>query len=371
MIYLKFVDDWQLADVITHPAPHHADEIFATVMLARALGLNEWSYHLSVYRTRDMDIVQKASERVHDRHWPIICDIGGKYDFVRGMYDHHQADFSFRRDGDKFSLKGVKYATAGLVWKTYGISVAKTYCRGSIKSNPSDVEWQNIARMVDEKLISGIDGFDNGEFEDDQMMSVSSLIQLFNTNEDEFPPVDGHTYDKMKLEDCDFSRACKVADLILERAVMYAVAVETNRKEIEFAIGQLDENDKFIVLNKPYSTWREVILDISAKANKHDLSPEESTISKIAAGLCFCIFPQKGEAGNWCVQAIPPNKNELTMQRLPFPLSWRGLRGADLIRATGVEDAISCHLGGFFALAGSRGGAIELAWKASSYQISA
>ena len=49
-----------------------------------------------------------------------------------------------------------------------------------------------------------------------QRGSIPSLIQLFNTNEDEFPPVDGQTYDKMEAEDRDFSRACKIADLILE-----------------------------------------------------------------------------------------------------------------------------------------------------------
>ena len=69
-------------NVITHPAPHHADEVFAVAMLSFVLK------DVRVFRTRDPEEIKKANKNI------IICDVGGKYDSDNNKFDHHQADFN-------------------------------------------------------------------------------------------------------------------------------------------------------------------------------------------------------------------------------------------------------------------------------------
>ena len=44
-----------------------------------------------------------------------------------------------------------------------------------------------------------------------------------------------------------------------------------------------------------------------------------------------------------------------------LPVSWAGLKDADLQKVTGVSDAVFCHRGLFLAVAKSKEGAIKLA----------
>jgi uncharacterized UPF0160 family protein len=44
-----------------------------------------------------------------------------------------------------------------------------------------------------------------------------------------------------------------------------------------------------------------------------------------------------------------------------FPDSWAGKRDAELVKATGVADAIFCHNNRFMMVAGSKEGALALA----------
>ena len=77
-----------VADGITHAAPHHADEVFATVMLARCYKRPLFY----VYRTRDRELAQEIGA-------PYVYDIGGEFDPKRGRFDHHQPNFNERRNG--------------------------------------------------------------------------------------------------------------------------------------------------------------------------------------------------------------------------------------------------------------------------------
>ena len=370
MARIAIVGNWLDANVITHPAPHHADEVFATVMLARVFGNVEDGFSINVYRTRDPEIIAKATgkaiyseitadERAEQR---AVCDIGGVYDPRNRLFDHHMADFRLDRypHGDK--KEGVKYATSGLIWKEYGVDIAYTFGVG-MPEVLDQKKLESIARTVDHNLIEGIDAFDNGELEDNGQMSVSTLIQLINARDDEetvpYDRVPGAT----TQDDHDFLLACNTAELILERAVKQAISIESAREDILEAIRDTYEK-QYIVLGMPCDAWRDIILELSAERHDYPLDDEALEDIEKARKIKFCVYPSKNCMGVWCVQAVPPGQYRLTEQRKPFPEHWWGLSNEAFIRASGVRGALCCHPGGFFATARTRTGAIILAEKA-------
>ena len=68
--------------------------------------------------------------------------------------------------------------------------------------------------------------------------------------------------------------------------------------------------------------------------------------------------------GQWCLQSGRDDNNDFESDRIKLPESWRGLRNEELEGVSGVKDAIFCHRGGWFAVAGSKEGALLMAQKA-------
>ena len=85
--------------IATHSGKFHADDVWAVAVLDIMFPDCE------LVRTRDPQRIEAADFAV---------DVGGIWDPLSGRFDHHQKDFSGARQS------GVVYASAGLVWKTYG-----------------------------------------------------------------------------------------------------------------------------------------------------------------------------------------------------------------------------------------------------------
>lgn len=62
-------------NAVTHTAPHHADEVFATAMLAIL-------FPVELYRTRDQAIIDNTNA--------IVYDVGGEFNPKKKRFDHHQ-----------------------------------------------------------------------------------------------------------------------------------------------------------------------------------------------------------------------------------------------------------------------------------------
>ena len=298
-----------LVNAITHTAPHHGDEVFATAMLS-------FLFPLHVYRTRDQELI----DSLMGTPGYIIYDVGGVYNPALGAYDHHGRDFHAKRDD------GILYSSAGLIWRDYGVAVVM-----SISPDLKAAQAQVVVDKIDSILIRGIDARDNGASEEVDEMTVSDVVSSFNPNwDDESDPDDG------------FVEACEFARMVLEREVKAVASVLRGVYFVERAIA--DSNGAYIILERYVGGWIETVLKShNPKAN----------------GLLYCVFCAKN--GDWSVQAIPPSFDRLLGQRKPFPESWRGLRDGDLVSASGVETATFCHNAGFFAVAKTRGDAIALA----------
>lgn len=306
MMNLELVNAAAQATAVTHPAPHHGDETVALAILALIEG------RVDVYRTRNPKEIEEAVEA-----GSYIVDVGGVYNPEKGRFDHHQRDFAEVR------ADGTKYSSAGLLWKEYGADacVALTGC--------TLAQAEEAAELVDEMLIKGIDAADYGNRLDGQM-SVSLAVSVLNPNWDE------------SADDEAFVEACQLVYLVLTRTIKSCVAQVKGRDAVEEAIRASE--DGIMVLPQFIGGWIQTVL---------------TTAESEAGNLLYGVF--RNLQGQWSCQAIPPSAEAPQAQRKPLPEAWRGLSGAALAEATGVEDAVFCHAGGFICGARSQEGAMKLA----------
>lgn len=297
-------------NAITHTAPHHADEVFATAMLAIL-------FPVELHRTRDQAIIDSTNA--------IVYDVGGEFDPARRRFDHHQKGFSEIRPD------GITYSSAGLIWREYGVEIIKKL--GEAKEIDDEMALE-VVSYVDNALIRGIDARDNGQGEKGDSMSVSSVISTFNA-----------LWDEDEDADACFVKACEIAGMILEREVKVAISSACGRKLIADQIKAAD--GAVLIMDKFIGGWLEEVV---------------TSDDPKATNLLYAVFP--AISGDWNIQAIPPTIDDIMSQRKPFPEGWRGLRDEELVRASGVETAIFCHMAGFFAVAETKEDAISLAKKA-------
>ncbi len=285
--------------IATHDGSFHADEVFAIA----ALGL--LSDPVDVVRTRDRDALAQADLRV---------DVGFRDDASTGDFDHHQRDF------DRARRNGVRYASFGLVWREFGVRV----CEGD----------QDVADSVDETLVQPVDANDTGQqltqslIDGVRPMTVNAIIGGFNARWDEtLTP---------EQERERFDAAVGLAQGILVREAASAASGRRSERLVREAIAAAA--DPRVVELPVDAPWKQVLV------------PE-------AADALFVIYPKRQGFG---LEAVPRELGSFRNRR-DLPAAWAGLEGADLVAATGVEEALFCHAKRFLAVAQSRAGIMRLA----------
>jgi uncharacterized UPF0160 family protein len=285
--------------IATHDGSFHADEVFAVA----ALSLRDEP--VEVVRTRDRDALARADLRV---------DVGFRHDPATGDFDHHQRDFDVARPN------GVRYASFGLVWREFGAQVCG--------------DDQEVADTVDATLVAPVDANDTGQRLTEALidgvhpMTINGVIGGFNARWDEtLTP---------EQERARFDAAVALARGILEREVAAAASGRRSQRMVREAIA--DASDPRIVMLPVNAPWKQVLV------------PE-------AADALFVIYPKRQGFG---LEAVPRELGSFENRR-DLPAGWGGLEGAELVAATGVEDALFCHAKRFLAVAGSRAGIQRLA----------
>jgi len=285
--------------VITHSGNFHVDDVFAVAVLDMVLG-GEYT----LIRTRDVEIIQTGD---------YVVDVGGEYDSVRNRFDHHQ------EGGGGVRENGIPYSSLGLVWKKYGT----TLC-GS----------PEVAGIIDKNICVSIDAGDNG-------------VETFTpTREDIFPyglhSINNAFRPTWKEEQYDYDvgfRAMLVcAKKILEREIAHARDEREGEVLAEEAY-QRAEDKRIIILDGHY--------------------PYENVLSKHFESL-YVVKPDHQNGGRWKVKTIRDDPRSFA-DRKPFPSSWAGKMGDNLVAVSGVSDATFCHNKLFIVGANSKEGAIALA----------
>ncbi|WP_028485436.1 MYG1 family protein [Hydrogenovibrio halophilus] len=250
-----------------------------------------------VVRTRDPDVIGQAD---------LVLDVGAEYDPERGRFDHHQNSFTLARED------GTPYATAGLIWSHFGLPILE-------KTSLETEEQRRYARQwVDNKLINDIDAVDNGLYADSPRPSVSMIIGMMNASSSD---------DEAQQAEA-FEKAVTLAGEILTNFINAAVKEASALPSLQAALEKLEDGVMVLDEALPYK----------------DFIRHYPQVRRV-------VYP-KGEEGYgvYCNQA----HNHL-------PERFRGLRGQDLIDATGFEDAIFCHKTGFMCVMGEFDSAMAMA----------
>ncbi|HEY4495737.1 MAG TPA: MYG1 family protein [Candidatus Paceibacterota bacterium] len=293
--------------IITHNGNFHADDVFGVAALL--INFAKEKKEPKIIRTRDPETVKTGD---------IVLDVGGEYDEGQNRFDHHQIGGVGKR------TNGVPYASFGLIWKKFGMAICGN---------------QEVANLVDKNLVQFIDAADNGVGQlklfvaETYPYTIDKAVDIFNPS----------WRDEKRDFDDWFFRAVNFASGVLQREIQLAKEILESEKIVEQAYN--DATDKrIIVLDKQYH-WEEII-------NRH---PEP----------IFVINPKLGEGDTivWRVGAIRDSQANF-VNRKDFPVDWGGKRDEDLVKVTGVTDALFCHNKLFVAYAKSKEGAIALAKKA-------
>lgn len=268
-----------------------------------ALGLVDGP--VEIIRTRDPEALRRAEVRV---------DVGFRHDPATGDFDHHQRDF------DQSRGNGVRYAAFGLVWREFGARI----CDGD----------QEVADAVDATLVQAIDANDTGQqlsqplIDGVRPITVSGVIGGFNARWDEsLSPEE---------ERRRFDAAVQLARDIVSREVATAASGRRSVRLVRQAIAAApDPRVVELPVNAP---WKQILV------------PE-------ADDALFVIYPKRQGFG---LEAVPRELGSFENRR-SLPAAWGGLEGADLVAATGVQDALFCHAKRFLAVARTHAGIWRLA----------
>ena len=284
--------------IVTHNGKFHADDVCAVAALS--LVIDE---PIEIIRTRDPEIINTAD---------FVVDVGGIFDPEKQRFDHHQ------EGGAGVRPNGIPYAAFGLIWKSYGEKLS-----GDLSS---------VAEIIDTKFVQPLDAVDNGvDIESKKFEGISSYG--FDSVVDAFVS----TWKEVDRDmDSVFRDLVEFAKALIAREIMQARAKEEARIFVEEAYSK-SEDKRIIVVDEPY-TMRAVLAS----------HPEP----------LFFVRPQYD--GTWSIGTVRDDLSSFK-NRKSFPHTWGGKKGDELAQISGVEDAIFCHRGLFFASAKSKEGAIQLA----------
>ena len=290
--------------ILTHSGTFHADDVFASVVLAAALRAPR------LVRSREPQAIASAD---------IVFDVGGVYDPEAGRYDHHMRDRPLRPDGV------TPYSSVGLVWRDFGRAALSRLAEGI---GPDEVEpvWADI----DAGIVVAIDRADNGVAPVGPG-HLSLLVEAFNP-----------AWDGAQDFDAAFVQAAAFAKGILLRACRGALAEVRAEALVRVAAGAAPD-PRILVLDRKL--------------------PWERAVH--AGGLdrtLFIIYPNEG-ATAWYCRTVPPEPGSFG-QRLGLPDAWRGLQDEAFRAVSGVEDGLFCHPAGFICGARSRESTVALAMEA-------
>jgi uncharacterized UPF0160 family protein len=258
--------------------------------------------NVKIIRTRDPKMFKKGD---------YVYDVGGEYNPDKKIFDHHQKEGAGKREN------GIPYASFGLVWKTYGEQICKN---------------KEVANKIDEKLVQAIDATDNGI----NLFDVKGNVAPYNIQDIlfAFRP----SWKEKQDNDSCFLGLLPFVVKIINREII------KTRDELEassFVKKAYDEaKDKKVIIIESNYPWGD-------------------TIEKYTEPLY--IVSTKNDL--WRAEAVRKDKNNFETRK-PFPESWAGKRDEEMVKETGVQDAVFCHNGRFLIVAKSKEGIMALVQKA-------
>ena len=301
--------------IATHDGSFHADETTACAILTF---LHENS---TIIRSRDEIELEKAD---------IVIDVSNKNDSKH--FDHHSKDFTLCRDN------GVKYATAGLMWKKFGKDyLKKVASTTSLKFTPSAKIIDMAFERIDREIMIPIDLNDNGQLtsyvhdlaspKTEGENEVLNRLSDFQSSTPDIP----YLVAMMNLpsqigqdQDKAFLQTVKILKTLLLSAAINAICTESGiAKVLDIYTG-----GQILIMHEKYP-WTQAVL------NYPDVFKD----------CLIAVYPDRNN--RWRVQSLPLSKAQRFTNRLPAPATWRGLNDKELDAATGLCNMTFIHKSGF------------------------
>lgn len=303
--------------IATHSGKFHADDVCAVTVLDIVFPGCE------IIRTRDPEKILRADFTV---------DVGGIWDPQSGRFDHHQKGFAGAR------VSGVVYASAGLVWKTYGARCVELLAEAHAGCRISDDQAQAIAYAIDSDLIQYLDMSDTGAARNAPgSYGLSATISGFNpTWLDEQQAAGADAADRLRLR--QFLRAMEFMADILVNAVKYRVGGLLAAEQVRQS--SVLEDGKLLFLTNGGLPWSSIVRNEMPK-------------------VLFVISHNIAER-RYMLHTVPAAVDTFEARK-DLPAAWAGLQGAELAAVTGVPDAVFCHNNLFIASAVSFEGMLRMA----------
>ncbi|CDZ56707.1 MYG1 family protein [Neorhizobium galegae] len=292
--------------LVTHSGGFHADELLSSVVLTRLFP------KARIVRSRAPEWITPGADR-------IIYDVGGAYDAVAQIFDHHQRGAPLRDDGQP-------YSSFGLVWKHYG----RDYL-AALALPGAHIEALHAS--FDASFVLPVDLMDNGALSPSIAgplagLTLPALLETLKPVFDEKDP---------EAENRGFHAALAIARSFVEARIAQSAAKLRAEALVHQAIVDTGEGR---ILELPTGM------------------PFRPAIIKAGADhLLFVVHPRDKD---WCLTTIR-RADEGFEVRADLPAAWAGLTDRDLEAACGVEGASFCHNGRFIAAARTRDAALAMA----------
>jgi len=291
--------------VATHSGSFHADEVFAIATLS--LWADKKGLQLDITRTRDEAILNKSD---------IVLDVGGVYNPEKKRFDHHQ------KEGAGTHHNNIPYASFGLIWKHYAPEICN----------------KEVVKRIEKSLVMPIDARDNGQ----SISNPNELGILDHRTADtisNFNPTKEEGYVNLQNQ---FNKAIEFAKEVIKREIAWAEAEIKAEAKVQEEFTKQGEPE-ILILDKGIE-W-------------------EKAVAKIKK-IKWVVKPDR-DNNNWTIKSARDNL-ESYINRSFFPESWRGLKDKELQDVSGIQEAVFCHRGGFFAVTKTKESALEMTYEALS-----
>lgn len=309
----------------THSANFHADDICATATLRTFLKLAYPKIKIKLIRTLDPKRHAEAD---------FVYDIGMIYDPAKLRFDHHQVG------GAGVYANGLMYSSFGLIWKHFGPTICALFSENRWGKKISKKVAERQAEIIAERVVSHIDGMDNGQmtfktlYPGTDVLTLDSIFEMIKTVA---PRKNANNEEANKDWDSAFVHAVKLVEDLFEVFILFA-----DKKE--------GEEDLAI---KAYSKSKDKRIIICEKFYHFNFGkfPEPLVV----------VFPHP--RGSWAAKVVRKSEGDYDA-RFYFPKSWAGRKDQELEKVSGVKGATFCHNARFMVAANTKEAVLEMVHKA-------
>lgn len=318
--FTKFKEDNAGAPVIgVHSGSFHADEVLATLLL---------KYHPKytksvVIRSRNNEILNKCD---------VVCDVGGEYNADKLRFDHHMKEFNTYYDEDT----KIKCSSAGLIYKHFAKEILTNIMEAYGWLDQNSMFMDKIISKLYRNFILAVDAADNGvnAYPDDIKPKFLNDTHFSNRIARLNPEWNNPTANV----DERFQKAWDVAEeelyyhfsyLANGYFIAYDIVYRAVRQRKEF-----DKSEKIIKL-ECYCPWKEILMNIEK---------EEGCEGEILYVI------HKNPNQEYVISTVQTQLGSFGFRR-GLPKKWRGLRGEELKKVSGIDEIVFVHASGFIAFA--------------------